>query len=37
MPTVDAGNEYLPTLHGFDEYAGVLYHLRQQDRERQDT
>ena len=20
-------NEYLPTLHGFDEYAGVLYHL----------
>ena len=20
-------NEYLPTVHGFDEYAGVLYHL----------
>jgi arylsulfatase A-like enzyme len=20
-------NEFLPTLHGFDEYAGVLYHL----------
>lgn len=20
-------NEYLPTLHGFDKYAGVLYHL----------
>ena len=21
-------NEYLPTVHGFDEYAGVLYHLK---------
>jgi len=20
-------NEYLPTVHGFDEYAGILYHL----------
>ena len=20
-------NEYLPTVHGFDEYSGVLYHL----------
>ena len=20
-------NEFLPTVHGFDEYAGVLYHL----------